>query len=387
MRAGLRSPAGFWSPAFAVRLAYFVVYLGPGVWLPYMPLYLASLGLDGWQIGVLGAITPALRWTSAIAFGWLADRRRIRTRLLVTTAALGSLAFVGLLVARDFATLLAVLVAVNVCHGSLMPMVDAIVVDHLNDLGGDYGRLRLWGSASFIVGAAGSAPLVHAWGPRVVPILLVLPQLVLAPVLARLPHGQRGHAEHARAPWTLVTPAFGALLAAVFLVNASSGEWSGFFALHVRALGLSDSLPGIAFALAVVVEIVLFHAGRRVLLWIAPGDLVVVAVAVTVVRWVASAIVTSEAAAVVLVQLGHVFTYSLLHLASVALIVRLVPAANATSGQALYGGIGYGIGGAVGIALAGFLVDRLGTVGLFWFEAAVAIVGLVPAWRLRRLRA
>ncbi len=385
MRAGVQWPAGARSPAVAVRLAYFVVYLGPGVWLPYMPLYLASLGLDGWQIGVLGAITPALRWTSAIALGWLADRRRIRTRLLVVTAALGSLSFLGLLVAHDFATLLVVLVAVNVCHGSLMPMVDAIVVDHLDELGGDYGRLRLWGSASFIVGAAGSAPLVHAWGAGVVPILLVLPQLVLAPVLARLPHGQRGHAEHASAPWTLLTPAFGTLLAAVFLANASSGEWSGFFALHVRALGLSDSLPGLAFALAVVVEILLFHAGRRLLLWIAPADLVVVALAVTVVRWVASAIVTSEAA-VLLVQLGHVFTYSVLHLASVALIVRLVPAANATSGQALYGGIGYGVGGAVGIALAGLLVDRLGTVGLFWFEAAMALLGLVPALRLRRLR-
>jgi PPP family 3-phenylpropionic acid transporter len=292
---------------------------------------------------------------------------------------------VGLLFARDFATLLAVFVAVNVCHGSLMPMVDAIVVDHLDELGGDYGRLRLWGSASFIVGAAGSAPLVHAWGPGVVPILLVLPQLALAPVLARLPHGQRGHAEHAGAPWTLITPAFAALLAAVFLANASSGAWSGFFALHVRALGLSDSLPGLAFALAVVVEIVLFHAGRRVLLWMAPADLVVIALAVTVVRWAASAIVTSEAA-VLLVQLGHVFTYSMLHLASVALIIRLVPDANATSGQALYGGIGYGLGGAVGIALAGLLVDRLGTVRLFWFEAAIALVGLVPAWRLRRMR-
>jgi hypothetical protein len=42
----------------AVRLAYFVTFLSAGVWLPYMPLYLASLGLDGARIGILGAWRP-----------------------------------------------------------------------------------------------------------------------------------------------------------------------------------------------------------------------------------------------------------------------------------------------------------------------------------------
>jgi PPP family 3-phenylpropionic acid transporter len=373
------------SPGLIVRLAYFVVFLGAGVWLPYMPLYLSSLGLGGWQIGFLGAMAPALRWASAITLGWVADRRRIRTRLLIVTGALGSISFVGLLFARDFATLVAVFVAINVCHGTLIPMVDAIVVDHLEELGGDYGRLRLWGSVSFIVGSAMSAPLVHAYGPRVIPILLVVPQLVLAPVLVRLPHGQRGHAEHARAPWALVTPAFAALLASVFLIQASAGAWGGFFALHVQALGLSDSLPGVAFAMAVLLEIFLFHAGRRVLLWIPPAELILLTIVVTVVRWVLSAIVTGEAA-VVLVQVGHVFTFSALHLAAVALVAELVPRENATTGQSLYGGIGFGVGGTVGIVLAGALVDRLGTIGLFWAEAGIAFAAFAPAWALLRLR-
>src|SRR5262245_227849 len=123
-----------------------------------MPLYLASLNLDGAQIGTLGALTPALRWASAILLGWLADRRRIRHRVLFLSAAMGSLCFLGLLFAHDFATLLVVFVGINLCHGTLIPMLDAITVDHLDELGDDYGRLRLWGSISFIVGSAGSAP-------------------------------------------------------------------------------------------------------------------------------------------------------------------------------------------------------------------------------------
>jgi PPP family 3-phenylpropionic acid transporter len=355
------------------------------VWLPYMPLYLASLDLDGWQIGVLGAMAPGLRWASAIVLGWQADRRRTRKSLLVATAALGSLSFVPLLFVRDFPTLVLVFVAVNLCHGTLIPMVDAIVVDHLDQLGSDYGRLRLWGSLSFIVGSAGSAPFVRAYGPEVIPLLLLAPQVALAPVLLRLPGGQRGHAEHARAPWALLGRAMGAFLATVFLVQTSAGAWGGFFALHARSRGLADSVAGITFALAVVVEVALFHWGRRVLGWIPAADLIFLVVVVTIVRWALSAVVTGEAA-VVLVQLGHVFTFSALHLASVALIAELVPPENATSGQSLYGLMGYGVGGTTGILLAGALVDRLGTSGLFWFEAGVALLALAPAWALRRMR-
>jgi MFS transporter, PPP family, 3-phenylpropionic acid transporter len=350
-----------------------------------MPLYLSSLGLGGAEIGVLGALAPALRWVSAITVGWMADRRLMRQRLLVVCAGVGAVCYVPILFVRDFATLLPLFVAINLCHGPLIPLIDSIVLDHLDEIGGDYGRLRLWGSISFIVGAAGSAPLVDAYGTAVIPLLLALPQLLLVPVLVFLPRGQRGHSEHAQPPWSLVTPAMAAFLATVFLTQASAGAWNGFFALHVRALGLADSVAGVAFALAVVVEVILFHWGRRVLQWLSPADLILLVVVATVVRWALAAVVTAEVP-VVLVQLGHVLTFSAFHLAAVALVAELVPPANATSGQSLYGLMGYGVGGTVGIALAGALIDRLGTSGLFWFEAAVALAAVVPAWLLSRMR-
>jgi PPP family 3-phenylpropionic acid transporter len=349
-----------------------------------MPLYLASIGFDGWHIGILGALAPGVRWASAITLGWVADRRRNRKLVLVVTAALGSLGFVPLLFVRDFSTLLVVFVGINLCHGTLIPMMDAIVVDHLDELGGDYGRLRLWGSISFIVGAAASAPLVWMTGPHLVPLLLFLPTLALAPVFIHLPSTQRGRPEHARPPWALVTPPVAAFLATVFLTQTSAGAWAGFFALHVQALGLSDVLPGVTFALAASTEVVLFHWGRRLLEWMPPTRLILLTVIASVVRWALSAVVTS-APAVVAVQLGHVLTFSAFHLASVALVAALVPPENTTSGQSLYGLVGFGFGGTIGIALAGALVDRMGTAAVFWVEAAVAAAGLVPAWWLQRM--
>lgn len=186
-----------------VGVAYFLLFLGAGVWMPYFPLYAAHLGYSGWEIGLLTGMQPALRWGSAIVWAYVADRWRVRHWLLLGAAFSGSLFFIPLLFVRDFRAMLGVTGAIALLHAPLIPMVDATVMDHLPRLGGDYGRLRLWGSVAFVIGALGSAPLVHAISPAIVPALLLLPNIGLAPAFARLPRDQLGHAEHFRPPWSL----------------------------------------------------------------------------------------------------------------------------------------------------------------------------------------
>jgi len=104
----------------------------------------------------------------------------------------------------------------------------------------------------------------------------------------------------------------------------------------------------------------------------------------TVARWALTAAAHSEVLVMAL-QMGHAITFSAFHLASVLLLSRLVPAESRTAGQALYGGVAFGLGGSVGLALAGALVDRVSTSRLFALEAVAALVALVPALHLRRL--
>ncbi len=367
----------------AVGAAYFATYLGAGVFLPYFPLWLDSLGYAGWQIGVVTGLNPVLRWTSAITTAYVADRWRCRWAILVGLGLAGTLATVPLLFVRDFRTMVVVMAAMGLVQGPLLPLLDATVLDHLDDLGGDYGRLRLWGSVSFVLGAFAGATLTRPFGPAIVPILIVVANLPLLPVLLRLPRGQHGHAARFRAPWRLLTPPLRALLGTAFLLNLSSGAWNGFFAVHVANLGLPPSVPGLAWGFAVVAEVGLLFWGRRILGIIEPAGVVLLVLVVTVLRWALTAVVQSEAL-VIAVQLGHAFTYSGFHLATQMLLARLVAPESRTSGQALYGGIAFGLGGTLGLLLAGALVARLGTAGLFAFEAGVAALGAVPAIALRR---
>jgi len=370
------------TPRRAVIASYLLIFLGPGVFLPYFSLYLDHLALDGDQIGLIIGLQPLVRSLSGILSAAAADRWRIRHRLLVGMAIAGSLLFVPFVAARGFVEVLLLMAGIALLHGPLIPTIDAIVTDHLTALGGDYARLRVWGSIAFVVGALASAPLVERYSPSVVPWLLLVSALPLPLALVRLPRGQVGHAAHTRAPWRLTTPALRLFLLTTFLLQLSCGAWNGFFALHVRELGLPETTAGLAFALAVIVEIGLFLGGRRVLEVIAPKPLVVVVIVFTVVRWALTSVVDSAPALIVL-QLGHAVTFSAFHLASVALVTKLVPAHSSTGGMALYAMV-LGVGGSLGLGFAGALIERIGSTALFGVEAAVAALAIVPALLLLR---
>src|SRR5207244_4618424 len=101
----------------SVAVAYFLAFLGLGVFMPYFPLYLDHLGYVGWQIGAIVGLQPMLRWTSALGWAHVADRWRVRRRLLVLAGLCGALAVLPLLVVRRFAAVAAVSMALGLVHG------------------------------------------------------------------------------------------------------------------------------------------------------------------------------------------------------------------------------------------------------------------------------
>lgn len=329
-------------------------------------------------------MNPAVRWTGAILWAYAADRWRVRRRLLIA-AAIGSTASLAtLLIAHDFAHVAAACAVIAFLSAPLIPLTDATVVDHLDLLGGDYGRVRAWGSVGFVGGSLIAAAVLGRFEAWVVPWLLIALQIGLPFAVAQLPRAQFGHASEFRAPWRLLNAPLAAFLASSFLFQLSSGAWGGFFAAYCRARGFSEAVPGIAWGFAVASEVATLYFGRRLLAWLSPPDLMLAVLAVTASRYVLTAGAKSEIAAVLL-QLGYGLGFAGFHLSAQQLLARLVPQRSTTNGQALYGFVSFGLGGSLGFVLAGSLVDRLGPPGLFAFEAALAAAAIVPTLWLRSL--
>src|SRR5258708_16715466 len=143
------------SKRFAVRLALFygaLFGLG-GTQLPFFPVWLKAVGVDASWIGVITAVPSLTRFTVLPFVTGLAERRySLRAALIVTAFATAiGLAAVG---TQQRPVLIFLVYAATACLWTpMVPLTDAYALRGVARYGLDYGPLRLWGSAAFILGA------------------------------------------------------------------------------------------------------------------------------------------------------------------------------------------------------------------------------------------
>src|SRR5258708_17745166 len=143
------------SKRFAVRLALFygaLFGLG-GTQLPFFPVWLKAVGVDASWIGVITAVPSLTRFTALPFVTGLAERRySLRAALIVTAFATAiGLAAVG---TQQRPVLIFLVYSATACLWTpMVPLTDAYALRGVARYGLDYGPLRLWGSAAFVVGA------------------------------------------------------------------------------------------------------------------------------------------------------------------------------------------------------------------------------------------
>jgi PPP family 3-phenylpropionic acid transporter len=79
-------------------------------------------------------------------------------------------------------------------------------------------------------------------------------------------------------------------------------------------------------------------------------------------------------------QCLHAFSFALLHVVSISYIGLFFPGTQRLHGQALYSGLGFGLGGAIGAYLAGITWASLGSQFVFISAASIAAIAAIVAW-------
>src|SRR6266851_10527065 len=144
---------------------YAASFLVVGIQLPFWPVWLAGRGLDAQEIALVFA---AAIWAKVVAtplLGALADRLRRRRAVMIVLAACAWAAYAGLWPAAGFWSLLALNLVAGMAQSALMPLGDSITLAAVREEGLDYGRIRVWGSVSFILASVGSGALLAASSP------------------------------------------------------------------------------------------------------------------------------------------------------------------------------------------------------------------------------
>jgi len=378
-------------PQFArsTRMAVFyaAIFLVIGIQTPFWPVWLAGRGLGAQQIATVFAAAIWVKVFATPVIGAATDRLGRHRGVMIGLAMLACVAYAALGPAVGFVPILAIYAVAATAQSALMPLGDSITLAAVRDEGVDYGRIRLWGSVTFVLAAAGSGAVlaVAAADDQTDPVLLLVfaaSVLLLLACLVVPPPSAGGPVSRARgrARWTAVASLavdrrFWLFVTSVAAIQSSHQLYYGFGTLYWRGLGFSDAVIGGLWAEGVVAEIVLFWYGRRLIAWCGPIGLMGLGGAAGVIRWGLSGVLPELGAAATL-QVFHAFSFGAAHLGAMHYMARTVPPEAAASAQALYAGVSAGIGSGVIMLAAGQLYAAFGGRA-YLFMALLSALGVV----------
>ena len=371
-------------PGARLSLFYWCLFLIIGVYLPFWPIWLESRGMTTAEIGFLLAVGTWVKVFANPLVGHVVDRRGDRRRPMIVLAG-ASLVFAMLFaIATDFWTLLLISGLFGFALSSLFPLSDNLTVRVASERELQYGRVRLWGSISFIVAAILGGRVLEGRpeGWVLAMVLMAVAATWLSTFLLPDARWPTAHERKSISFRLLRSPVFFLFLAGASLIQSSHAVYYGFATLYWRSAGHSDVMIGWLWAEGVIAEVVLFIFGGTLLARLGPVWLMVVAGLAGALRWGVTGL-TADLVPLLVVQALHAFTFAATHLGAVHFIARAAPPSLSASAQSIYSALGTGVGFGVTMPLAGYLYAQFGG-GAFLFMGMMALVGAGCAVLLAR---
>lgn len=374
-------------PYWKLSLFYLAYFSITGAFVPYWSLYLKALGYGAIAIGALMALPMATKVVAPYLWGALADHTGRRVDVIRLASLLAGLSLAGLALGHGAWWLAVVVTTFSFFWNAALPQFEAVTLSHLRQCGEHYYSLiRLWGSIGFIVSALALGVLFEKLSVFWLPAILVgLLGLLWVTSLGIPPPamGQGGQADHSLSA-VIRQPQVLALLVVCFLMQASHGPYYSFFTLYLRENGYGSGLTGALWSLGVFAEIGIFLIMHRLLPRFGPQRLLLLATLATTLRWTLLAIWVKNLPVLVFGQTLHAASYGIYHAAAISLIHQHFPGRLQGRGQALYSSVSFGLGGALGSVLSGFVWSGFGAPETYVMGALLACLGAVISyWGLR----
>ncbi len=362
---------------------YFWYFAFIGAFQPYFSLYLQAIGISAGRIALLMSLGQLMRLVAPLFWGWLADHRGRRVRIIVATTVAALASFSAVFLTRDFVGLLLSLAVLHFFWSASLPLAETLTLEHLADHPERYGRIRLWGSVGFIIAVMGVGLLLDA--ASIDALLWVSWALLLGAVLSALPLAEAAAApvSHAARPMAVVLrqPKVVFLLAAGLFMMAAHGALYVFYSIHLVAHGYGKTMVGLLWTLGVVAEIGVFLLMPRIVTRTSMRAILLACFALAALRFALIGWAVGILGLLILAQVLHGATFGAHHVATMAALNRWFVPGQQARAQALYGSVAYGIGGLGGALLSGALWTNAGPAITFSASAFLALIGLGLVWR------
>jgi len=372
------------SPAVRLSLHFGGMFLVIGILMPFWPVWLSAKGLNASEIGLVLAAGSVVRVFVSPLIARLCDRLGERKRPIITLSMASFLLFLPFALLDDFISILMLQACFAGLLGPLMPLSDSLSMIGVRKHNIDYGRVRLWGSMSFIVGASGVGFFLKGAEPEMIWTCIAVAIFIAVLCSLLLPdfRSQPAHKDSAPITQVLTDKTFMIFVMATACIQGSHALYYGFGTLNWLRLGLGKGVIGMLWAEGVIAEVILFVFAANAIRRVGPARLIALGGLACLIRWSLTAYVDSLLLIAVL-QLLHAFTFGAAHLGAIYFIADRMPEDVSATAQTLYALLVSGLGIGLTSYLSGHLYGAY-QGNAYLAMAAMGGIGMVLAWSIRR---
>ena len=368
----------------ALRLAFFygAIFGSVGIFLPYWPIWLESRGLSSVEIGLIIGASFWPRIVTSLVVPNLADRlgrRRLAMTLSTALTLIGLLAFA---LASNFWLFMLLSLLTGATWSCILPLADAISLNRIASSGLDYGRIRLWGSITFIcMSIIGGFALERAGAPVIFVLLIGTISLTLIACLT-MPEsaGSPAGSGSTNLRRLFIRRDLWILVMASSMIQASHTLLYNFGSIHWRAAGLSETMIGWLWAEGVIAEVFFFFVSARLIARFSLPRLLIIAGLLAAGRWVLNGL-SASLPLLIFTQALHAASFALTFLATLHYLRETTPPELQASAQGFYAAVGFApLSGLISL-ISGWLYGAAGGQA-FFVMAAMAALGTALAFAL-----
>lgn len=359
-------------------LAYVTLYVAVAAYAPYLQQYYQSLGISLATIGALAAFTSAVALVSSPTWGALHDRYPTSRLLLPLAAGIGATGATGLAIAGPSWLLIPSAASFAIGLAGLGPMMDVRVLDMAGSDRTRYGRIRAWGSISFMV----ATPIIgFAIGEDYRGLFFVaVPMILVGGLAAMLLPGQTGGVRGAsmrRAPGRVL----GHRPIALFLIGAFVGWMAvysqyAFFSIYLRQIGAASDQIGLAWSIQASLEIPSMFFFPRLSRRFGTERLILVGMAIMATRLIINALFVSPTI-LIACSLMQGAGYGLALIGGIAFVSQQAPTGTAATAQGILNAVTLSLASIVGSGVGGSVAGWLTIRGLYAITAVLGVVAIV----------
>lgn len=369
-------------PYFRLSAFYFFFFAALGVFSPYWPVYLKdNLQFSPIEIGQVLSAFMISRLIGPLLLSSIADKASHRIHIIRFGSLASVLCLAGIFVNDTFWWVLLVSFLFGIFWNAVLPQYEAFTLNQLGEQSNRYSLIRVWGSIGFMLIVIAFPRMMEtaSYVPHTIIALLVLMTLSCFFVKDDAPL-EKPASNSSMFLWDILKkPVVIAILLAGLLQSANHGAYYTFFTIYLLENNYSASFGGVMWAFGVLIEIILFLVIHKLLLRFNLSLLFALSLLLTAIRWVLMAYFVDNVLMLWIIQALHAASFGLFHVSMIHLIHHFFPAQFQGRGQALYSGLSYGLGGAIGSSMSGYLWYHSGSTITFLVMGGLAFLAWVIA--------